>query len=44
MGLFCPLSFEMTWIMSGINTGLAGITQHLGETLYPPGVANRSYV
>lgn len=34
-----PVSYEMTWTMSGINTGLAGITQDLQETLCPHGVA-----
>ena len=38
------VSFEMAWTMSGINTGLAGITQDLQETLCPPGVANGSCV
>lgn len=38
-----PVSFEMTWTMSSIKTGLSGITQDLQETLCSPGVANGSF-
>lgn len=42
--LRCPVSFEVTWTMACINTGMAGITQDLWETLCPPGVVNGSCV